>query len=206
MRSPSQAWAGRALAAALLSMCLPVFARVLSAPETIAFLFAFLASSFLVSSTSPMASGKAWPQSASGCRPHREKREKKGEHRGRACFRWPTGEAERMSNYFGKRGQAITLKREENHRSHDTNNLLLTFPVLRPRILCRCLRCSSTHLLHYGASGQQGGRDLTCGMGCDEGMGNCRVGGGLNRRSHVWARATRLPEPPNTKDLVDTGA
>ena len=144
MRSPSQAWAGRALAAALLSMCLPVFARVLSAPETIAFLFAFLASSFLVSSTSPMASGKAWPQSESSCRPHREKREMKGERRGRDCFRSPRQEAEPPNKYFGKRGRTSTRKKEKN-------NKLLVWVVtgataqriyLLLRVLCPCLHCS----------------------------------------------------------------
>ena len=103
-----------------------------------------LASSFLVSSTSPTASCKAWTQSERSNRTDREKREMKGERRGRDCFRSPRQEAEPPNKYFGKRGRTSTRKKEKN-------NKLLVWVVtgataqriyLLLRVLCPCLHCS----------------------------------------------------------------
>ena len=74
----------------------------------------------------------------------REKREMKGERRGRDCFRSPRQEAEPPNKYFGKHGRTSTRKKEKN-------NKLLVWVVtgataqriyLLLRVLCPCLHCS----------------------------------------------------------------
>ena len=92
----------------------------------------------------PRHTCKAWTQSERSNRTDREKREMKGERRGRDCFRSPRQEAEPPNKHFGKHGRTSTRKKEKN-------NKLLVWVVtgataqriyLLLRVLCPCLHCS----------------------------------------------------------------